>query len=129
MNFLDASAILNLVKRGNLKAFLDGTTLDLALYECLNAIWKEFFLLKNIDKETALEYAKIVGEVLSTIQVVSVGGFENEILEFAARNGITVYDASYLVMAIKKGANLVTDDEKLRMIASNYLTAISSRDI
>jgi predicted nucleic acid-binding protein len=129
MKFFDASAILNLIKRGNFRAFLDGITLDLALYECLNAIWKEFFLLKNIDGETALEFAKIVGEVFATIQVVSAGGFENEILEFASKNGITAYDASYVVMAIKKEATFVTDDEKLRKIASNYLKAISGRDI
>ncbi len=129
MKFFDASAILNLIKRGNVRAFLDGITLDLALYECLNAIWKEFFLLKNIDRETALEFAKIVGEVFATIQVVSAGGFENEIFEFASKNGITAYDASYVVMAIKKETTFVTDDEKLRKIASNYLKAISSRDI
>jgi len=46
-------------------------------------------LLENIDRETALEFAKIVGEILATIKVVSASGFENEILEFAARNGIT----------------------------------------
>ncbi len=39
------------------------------------------------------------------------------------------YDASYVVMAIKKGATFVTDDEKLNRIASNYLKAISSRNV
>jgi len=129
MKFFDASAILNLVKRGDMRAFLDGITLDLALYECMNAIWKEFLLLKNVDRETALEFARIVSEVIAAIQVVSAGDFGREILEFAAGNGITAYDAAYIVMAIKKGATFVTDDEKLRRIASNYLKAISSRDI
>ena len=77
MKFFDASSILNLVKIGNIRAFLDGITLELALYECLNATWKEFFLLKNIDRETALEFARIVSEVIATIQVVSAGGFDN----------------------------------------------------
>ena len=86
-------------------------------------------MLENIDRETALEFAKIVGEILATIKVVSASVFENEILEFAARNGITAYDASYLAMAIKKEATFVTDDEKLRKIASNYIKAISTRDI
>ena len=33
--FFDASAILNMVKRGHLKPFLAGATLDLARYEAI----------------------------------------------------------------------------------------------
>lgn len=40
-----SSAIINLVKRGYLKPLSKGVTLDLAIYECLSAVWKEHFLL------------------------------------------------------------------------------------
>jgi hypothetical protein len=36
---------INLVKREYLKPLIDGATLDLAIYESLNAIWKEYLLL------------------------------------------------------------------------------------
>ena len=38
MYLFDASSILNLIKRGLVTPLADGLTLDLALYECLNAI-------------------------------------------------------------------------------------------
>ncbi|RLE64713.1 MAG: DNA-binding protein, partial [Thermoprotei archaeon] len=37
--------MVNLVKRGIIKVFASGSTIDLALYESINAIWKEYKLL------------------------------------------------------------------------------------
>jgi predicted nucleic acid-binding protein len=45
----DASAIVNIVKREYLKPFIKGVTLDLAVYEFLNAILKEYLLLRRLD--------------------------------------------------------------------------------
>jgi len=42
---------------------------------------------------------------------------------------LPIATGTYVVMAIKKEATFITDDEKLRKIASNYIKAISSRDI
>ena len=36
----DASAILNVVKKGKLRVFLEGCTLDLAIYEVANAVFR-----------------------------------------------------------------------------------------
>ena len=48
MYIFDASAIVNLIKRGLTSPFTDGPTLDLAIYECLNVVWKEYKLLKKL---------------------------------------------------------------------------------
>jgi len=45
---LDVSSIVNLIKKGMVKPFANGVTIDLALYETLNAVWKEYKLLGKL---------------------------------------------------------------------------------
>ena len=71
MYLFDASSIVNLVKRGVVKPFADGVTLDLALYESLNAIWKKYQLLKRIDKDAVLLFLDVIGSVFNVIKVLS----------------------------------------------------------
>ena len=54
-----------------------GKTLDLAYYESINAIWKEFNLLKRIDKETALEYIEVLSIVFRALEANSIKGKES----------------------------------------------------
>jgi len=53
MYLFDASVIINLVKRAYLKPFSNGVTLDLAIYESINVVCKEYSLLHRLDDETA----------------------------------------------------------------------------
>jgi len=53
MYLLDASAISNLVKKGCLKPLAKEATPDLAIYEALNVVWEEHYLLRRLDEETA----------------------------------------------------------------------------
>jgi len=106
----DASPIVNLVKRGLVKPFADGV----ALYEPLNAIWKEYQLLKKIDKDTVLLFLDVVSSVFNVIKVLSIRGLEREVFNLALRGDLTVYDASYLYVAMKNKYVLVTDDQKLK---------------
>ena len=126
MYLLDSSAIINLVKRGELKVFARSHTLDLALYESLNAIWKEVYLVKNIKRETGLKLIEIISKIFSVIEVHTVRGFEKEIFELSLNEGLTIYDASYIYIAMKEKLMLVTDDKRLREIASKYVKALSS---
>ncbi len=129
MYLFDASALVNLVKKGRVKPLAKGATLDLALYESLNAVWKEYRLLERIDEETALRFVDIISDVFSVIDVLSVRGLEREVFELAARDGLTVYDASYLYVAMKNGYMLVTDDKELRNKASKYVETVSSNEL
>ena len=56
-------------------------------------------------------------------------GLEKGIFELAARDGLTVYDASYLYAAMKNGYILVTDDRELRNRASRYVETASSSEL
>ena len=129
MYLFDASALVNLVKKGRVKPFARGATIELALYESLNAVWKEYRLLGRIDEETALKFVNIISDVFSVIEVLSMRGFERGVFELAARDGLTVYDASYLYAAMKNGYILVTDDRELRGKASKYVDTASSSEI
>ena len=129
MYLFDASALVNLVKKGRVKPFARGATIELALYESLNAVWKEYRLLGRIDEETALRFVDVISDVFSVIEVLSVRGLERGVFGLAAKDGLTVYDASYLYVAMKNGYTLVTDDRELRGKASRYVDTASSSEI
>ena len=129
MYLFDASAIVNLVKKASLTAFAEGVTLDLALYESLNAVWKEYRLLKRIDEDTALKLAEIISDLFKIIKTLSIKGSEREILSLASREGTTVYDASYLYTALKNNLILVTDDRKLKEKASRHVKVLTSSQL
>lgn len=120
MYLFDASAIVNLAKRGSLKPLSEGITLDLAVYEALNAVWKER-KLGRIDPETARSLAELLRGVFSVIPLESIRGFEPEVYELASKEELTVYDAAYLYLALKNRLTLVSDDEKLLEKASRYV--------
>ena len=125
----DASSILNLIKRGMTSAFMEGATANLALYECLNAIWKECRLLGRIDEKTALSYVDVLADVFSAIDMLTISGSEEEVLMMALKEGLTIYDASYIYLTSEKGLALVTDDLRLRDKASNLVKVISSSEL
>jgi len=129
MYLFDASSIVNLIKKGIVKPFADGVTLDLALYESLNAVWKEYRLLKRFNKETALMFIDIIGSIFSVVKVLSVRGLENEVFNLAYKEELTIYDASYLYTAMENKCTLVTDDQKLKGKALKYVKVITSSEL
>jgi predicted nucleic acid-binding protein len=129
MYLFDSSSLVNLVKRGIVKPFVEGVTLDLAIYESINAVWKEYMLLKRIDEETALRFVSIISRVFEVMEVTSMSGLESEVFKLASKENLTVYDASYLYVSVGRKLTLVTDDWKLRSIASKYTRVLASGDL
>ena len=110
MYLFDASAIVNLVKRGSLKPLGGGASLDLAVCETLNAVWKGHRLRGRLDSDTARALAGILKGVFGVIPLGSIRGFEVEVYELESGEGLTVYDAAYLCLALKERLTLVSDD-------------------
>ncbi|WP_231961165.1 type II toxin-antitoxin system VapC family toxin [Saccharolobus sp. A20] len=110
----DASSIINLMKRGTVTLLADGETLDLALYEAINAIWKEYSKLKVISKDLSKRYIRVVRRVMEVIPINIIKGLEEEVFDLASKEDLTIYDASYLLIAKRKNLVLVTDDNVLR---------------
>ncbi len=122
----DASALVNLAKRGCLKVLIDGATLDLAAYETLNSVWKEEALLGRIDRETANSFVKVLSLALRGVRVTGIAGHEADVYRLASEEKITVYDAAYLWLAVRENLVLVTDDKRLREKAVKYVEAVPS---
>jgi predicted nucleic acid-binding protein len=117
-----------MIKRGCLKPLINVTTLDLAVYETLNTVWKERVVLKRIDEETAKQLVRILERTFKIIALDKVRD-PNGVFELACKESITIYDASYLYYALQNKLTLVTDDEKLLEKARQYINVIKSRDL
>lgn len=126
---LDASSIVNLVKRGRLKPMIEGSTIDLAVYEAISAVWKECHLLKKMDEDVALELLDALGRVFDAIGIESIKGSEKDVFQLALKEDLTIYDASYVYKALKEGLIFITDDEGLRDKASKLMKAMNTAEL
>ena len=99
----DACAIVNLIKKAAAKILGKGRTIDLALYESLNAILKELTKLRKIDNKTASEYIELLSQIFKLLKVENIKPDEiKDVFNLALREGLSIYDASYLHIAIRK---------------------------
>jgi predicted nucleic acid-binding protein len=99
------------------------------MYESLNAIWKEHKVLGRIDLETTKELMELLKGVFDSVPVESVKGYEAEVFELAFKEGLMVYDAAYLFMAMRNGLTLVSDDERLLSKAIRYVKALRTASV
>ncbi|NJE42786.1 type II toxin-antitoxin system VapC family toxin [Thermococcus sp. GR6] len=97
-------------------------TLDYALVEGMNAIWKAVRR-----KELTLEQGKIKITVLKTLgsslTLFEAENFFERSLEIALKENITIYDAMYIALAEALNAEFHTADEKQYYAAQNYVKA------
>ncbi|NJE06063.1 PIN domain-containing protein [Thermococcus sp. M36] len=124
MIVIDTSALIKyLLKEGGwreVSEFLrnsgDLASLEMALVEGANAVWKRYNLYKDISLETAqriLDYLHATKGIIlyeNPLQYLSEGE------KIALEHKITVYDALYIAQALKYGT-LATSDEKQGEIA------------
>ncbi|MEM0365136.1 MAG: type II toxin-antitoxin system VapC family toxin [Candidatus Nitrosocaldus sp.] len=121
---LDASALITLIKHGKIGTFDRSAILDLTIYESMNAIWKEYSLLKNLDDVTAFKLLNILNKIFNIVERISIVGYEEDVLALAYKEKITVYDASYICIARVRDLVLVTNDMRLRAVASRYVGTV-----
>lgn len=94
-------------------------TVDLALTECLNIIWKHTKLLRDLpDPNIALEDLQ---KIFEHINVISTQTIAEEIINIAITKNITVYDATYIAAAQKLNSTLYTADQKLCTLAKTTI--------
>ena len=124
----DASSIINLCGRGMVNILVKGYTLDLALYEIGNAVWKHIYVFRKVSLEDSLTVLDALVMVLGKMRCFKVES-PLEVLKLAVEEGLTFYDASYLYTALKNGMILITDDAGLRKVARKYVKVFSSREL
>ncbi len=125
----DTSSIFTLVERGSLDLILGGSTLELAFYEAVNAVWKQHYLLRRIDAQQALDYIDLLKMVFTALDIRTIRGEEDEVLQLAVREGLTAYDASYLHVALRDGLALVTQDRELAEKARRHVEVLEVKEL
>ncbi|MCD6458056.1 MAG: type II toxin-antitoxin system VapC family toxin [Thermoproteales archaeon] len=90
-------------------------TLDLALVEAFNVLWKHVYLLKRIPAGRCLEISAILERIFenSVVGVYSAIRECKSAVEISVKYGITVYDAVYVSLADRLGYKLASFDEEL----------------
>jgi predicted nucleic acid-binding protein len=109
----DSSAIFTAIKQNKVEVLAGNCTLDLARYELGNIIWKDYALQARISEQDSKSLVRVVKHTLAVMEVLSVAGAEEEILDTAAQLKTTFYDAAYVYFAKAKGLKLVTEDMRL----------------
>jgi predicted nucleic acid-binding protein len=84
--------------------------LDLTIYEVGNAVWRAY--RRGAIKQPVL-VARMFEEVLKGLEKLSVEPLLLEVLDIAAKSGVTFYDASYVYVAKRERLKLVTEDSDL----------------
>jgi len=125
----DASSLIYALKMKYVDIFYKNYIQSLTIYEVLNAIWKEVYLIKSITHEEAEKLVSVIVEVISYLNILSIHPYEMEVLKEALNLGLTIYDASYVVLAEKNDLVLVTEDKRLIEKASKKIRVISLNDL
>lgn len=131
---LDASALLPLATKLGKALIAKASrewlaTTDLAIYEAYNSLWKLCKLLKSISLEDGTETATLLRALMDreVIHLIAIGELElAPTFKMACDEGLTFYDASYLMAAKRQSAVLVTQDEKLRKSAEGHVEVMNS---
>lgn len=123
MIVIDASAIAKYVLREEnweqVRDYLvaEPRSLDLALAEVANAIWKHQVIYRKISSREASLLNEALRKLGADVMVLeSFVGYLRGATEIAVKEKLTIYDALYLVQAQKYG-QFVTSDEPQRKIA------------
>jgi len=117
---VDSSAIVTLyfkekyrdIVRKVLDEETDIHTLDLAFYEVANAIRKKV-AKREITVNDAEDVYKKVKHLFESLKIHRVDEVIDEAFELALNYNISVFDASFVQLAIKYNGKLLTTDERL----------------
>lgn len=121
----DSSSFIYALKKRRCDIFHKNYIHQLTLYEVLNALWKEVYLIKNLDPDSASELVKLASKIFENINILNIHPYEEDIFRMAVELGLTIYDASYVVLADKMGLTLVTEDHELHRKAGDIVNIIS----
>jgi len=121
----DSSSLVYALKLKRIGVLAENYIQELTIYEVLNALWKETYVLRKMSRKEAESLSDVFIQLLSYLKVLDLRGLESEVFKISVETGLTVYDASYLALAHREKLTLVTEDVKLRNVASTMIQAVS----
>jgi predicted nucleic acid-binding protein len=98
-------------------------TVDIALAEGLNVIWKHANMLKDLKMKEAMPATEDLTRVYDGLNIVTAREIAAEAVKIALAQNITVYDSLYIAAAQKLKAILYTADRKLWVTAKKIINA------
>ncbi|MBM1154967.1 type II toxin-antitoxin system VapC family toxin [archaeon] len=96
------------------------STIELALAESLNAVWKQAVLLNEIPLHEAQRAAADLLAIYKHLYVVPCATVAERAFTIAVQEKIPIYDALYIAAAIVENAVLFTADGQLARLAQKY---------
>jgi predicted nucleic acid-binding protein len=121
----DSSSLVYAVRLKRIDVLAGNYIQELTVYEVLNILWKETYALRKMSRKEAESLLDVFIQLLSYLNILDLKGLESEVFKIAVETGLTVYDASYLALAHRGKLTLVTEDVKLRNVASTMIQAVS----
>jgi len=120
---VDASALIAFFFREegweNLAKYMARTvSVDLAIKEFYNALWKAVYLQRRISASEAKEIISLLKTYIEkNMELRDETDYMDKAFEIALSRGITVYDALYVALAVEENIPLLTLDKKQRAVA------------
>ena len=93
-------------------------TVDIALAESLNAIWKHTKIQKDLKPEETKPITQDLIKVYDKLNIITTRELAEEATNIALAQNITIYDALYVAGTPKLNATLYTADQKLHNTAN-----------
>jgi predicted nucleic acid-binding protein len=97
-------------------------TVETALAECLNVIWKHAILLKDLSVEDTTTATQYLLQTFVRLNIAKTTDLAEQTMAIAQTLKIPVYDALYIALAKKKRGLLYTTDKKLSSTAEKIVT-------
>ena len=110
------ASLANALKRGYILH-----TVDIALAEGLNVIWKHTNVIKDLKAEEAVPAVEDLVRVYDGLRIVTAREVAEETARFALTHNVTVYDSLYVAATQKLNGTLYTADQKLRNTAREVI--------
>ena len=122
----DASVLVKVLLKepgwGEISIDQNTATLDYALVEGMNAIWKAV-KRGRVTKEASRNLITALKLLGAGMLIFEAKNFFERGLEIALKESITIYDALYIALAEALSTELHTADEKQYHAARNYVKA------
>jgi len=127
MRVFDTSSIYLTFKSRKINILKNAYVLTLSVYEFGNIFWKEIKILKAISEEEGLLVLKFFQKKIQEMKIVNPDFVD--VLKVALNLNISYYDASFVQAAKRFNVPLITEDKKLKRIASDIIEVYSLSEI
>ena len=98
-------------------------TVDIALAECLNAVWKHAIIHRDLKMEEVESTINDLTRIYDAVSVISTREVSGEAVKIALTEKISIYDSVYIAAAMKLKATLITADKKLYDASKGMVSA------